>query len=214
MTEPTISTDETRPETSGQQLSAARQQRGLSIQHVASSLNLSSRVIEMIEADEMVERATLIYFKGYIRSYARLLEINDDRVDTWCANLVCLSPPQYTSGPVELPVFRQQARIKRGRRFYRILTGLFIIGLISMAVVWWQDQRQHKLNQVDLFSSVGLIQSSQAPLIKLKPAVRQIEAPENKVRATFKRANPVVATPPHSKALKPNYTLSKVSPGQ
>ncbi|HEX5514952.1 MAG TPA: RodZ domain-containing protein [Gammaproteobacteria bacterium] len=61
----------------GRLLRAARERKGLSLQDAADSLNLMRGIIEAIEADRYDLLPPRTFLKGYLRSYARLVEIKE-----------------------------------------------------------------------------------------------------------------------------------------
>lgn len=59
----------------GTQLAARRQELGLSIEQVASQLNLASRQIQAIETDNYAALPGMASVRGFIRAYAKLLKV-------------------------------------------------------------------------------------------------------------------------------------------
>lgn len=64
----------------GVDLRAAREGMGVSVREVADALNLPARVIEALEADDYERLQPSVFTRGYLRSYARLLELNPDEL--------------------------------------------------------------------------------------------------------------------------------------
>lgn len=64
--------------TIGQILSRARQTQGLHIADVARSLKLGVRQVEAMEADEHEKLPGITFVKGFIRNYARLLQLDPE----------------------------------------------------------------------------------------------------------------------------------------
>lgn len=62
----------------GADLKAAREGLQVSVREVADALNLPSRVIEALEADDYEGLPPTVFTRGYLRSYARLLELSPD----------------------------------------------------------------------------------------------------------------------------------------
>ena len=62
----------------GQYLRAAREQRGVSVGEVASLLKLSVRQVEAIEADDWQRLPGQTFARGFLRNYARLLQLDGD----------------------------------------------------------------------------------------------------------------------------------------
>jgi cytoskeleton protein RodZ len=59
---------------------ARRELRRLSLQDIADTLNLSSRVVSDIEAENWASLPAAAFTRGYLRAYAKLLEIDPDTV--------------------------------------------------------------------------------------------------------------------------------------
>ncbi|AKC60680.1 helix-turn-helix domain-containing protein [Blochmannia endosymbiont of Camponotus (Colobopsis) obliquus] len=66
--------------TIGERLRNAREVMGLSQQAVADRLYLKISTIRDIEENDIHPNISSIFFRGYIRSYARLVHISDDEV--------------------------------------------------------------------------------------------------------------------------------------
>ncbi len=80
--------------TPGAILAAARAAQGLSIEDISRQLKLSAAQIKAIEADDHDKLPGPVFARGFIRSYARLLKLDDTR----------LLPPKSVPAPApELP---------------------------------------------------------------------------------------------------------------
>ncbi len=64
----------------GEVLKSARESLGLSIDEAASRLCLSAHYIESIERDDYKQFAARTYARGYVLSYAHLLDIPDEQI--------------------------------------------------------------------------------------------------------------------------------------
>lgn len=62
----------------GYELAALRQQRGYSIEYVASKLHLRARIIELIEAGDFDLLPQPVFVKGYLRAYSKLLGVSPE----------------------------------------------------------------------------------------------------------------------------------------
>ena len=65
---------------SGNLLAAARKQQGKTVEEIAGELNLSVTQIRTIESDQSEGLPEPTYVRGYIRSYARLLNLDADHI--------------------------------------------------------------------------------------------------------------------------------------
>lgn len=59
----------------GQRLAAARKQRKLDVETVARELKLDAAIIRALESDDRKVLPAPIFVQGYLRSYARLLDL-------------------------------------------------------------------------------------------------------------------------------------------
>lgn len=83
MDEKNIQTLEDEPESrqgSGSMLAAERKKQGKTVEEIAAELNLSISQIKTIELDQTDGLPEPTYVRGYIRSYANLLQMDSERV--------------------------------------------------------------------------------------------------------------------------------------
>lgn len=64
----------------GELLRRARTAQQLSIEHVARYLHLTDSVVQAIERSEIPRHVPVIYLRGYLRSYAKLLAVDAEQV--------------------------------------------------------------------------------------------------------------------------------------
>lgn len=64
----------------GQILSKARQAKGLTVEQVASQLRLSPKQISQMESQDTSAFPTPVYVRAHVRSYSRLLGLNEESV--------------------------------------------------------------------------------------------------------------------------------------
>ncbi len=64
----------------GAALCAARESLGITCREVAEALNLALRVIESIEVNDYEKLPAPVFTRGYIRAYAKLLELDPDPI--------------------------------------------------------------------------------------------------------------------------------------
>ncbi len=67
-----------RPAGPGAELRETREGMEVSVREVADALNLPARVIEALESDDYERLPPTVFTRGYLRSYARLLELSPD----------------------------------------------------------------------------------------------------------------------------------------
>ncbi|WP_440997302.1 RodZ domain-containing protein [Arhodomonas sp. SL1] len=64
----------------GRRLRLARERRELAVGAVADALHLQRRIVEAIEADRYDELPPVTFTRGYLRSYARLVEVPEEEI--------------------------------------------------------------------------------------------------------------------------------------
>ena len=79
-------------ETAGEVLRKKRENIGLSIDHIANQLNLDPKLLELLEKNDYEKFNIETYLKGYLRAYAKVLDLDDDMV----INLYKESNPEKT----------------------------------------------------------------------------------------------------------------------
>lgn len=131
--------------TPGKILAEARQAQGIQQNDVAKKLHLSVRVIKDIEADDYEHFSALIYLRGYLRVYARAVGISEKKV---LAALDAMGVAknidrqerivQRATSQLDIPM--TSASITRKRRILPLMSFLIFVILVSLVVLWWQDQ--------------------------------------------------------------------------
>ncbi|CAG9297467.1 cytoskeleton protein RodZ [Celerinatantimonas diazotrophica] len=147
-TEPTNSHDEgfssqeeSNQPSAGQKLQAAREAAGLSIQEVATRLNLRRQVIVDIESDNAQASLSLTYRKGYIRSYAKLLNVPENEVlDTTYHHQDAVKPIKLDN--LAQPLLEERRRDGK-LKWLTIL--IILVVLASLGAWWWQN---HSLKDI------------------------------------------------------------------
>ncbi len=121
------------PLTSGTRLRKARERLGLAAEDVAGELRLSVSQIKALEQDDYTELPGATYVRGYLRSYARLVKVDEDSV------LPPLQPEPIVRSmhTIARPVQRQT---RSGDRWVRLMSYSLGIMLIGLVIVWWRSQ--------------------------------------------------------------------------
>lgn len=68
------------PAAFGQQLMLAREKAGMSIDEAARALNLKQETVEAIEDSALDKLPPVTFVQGYVRSYARLLGLSEEKI--------------------------------------------------------------------------------------------------------------------------------------
>lgn len=117
----------------GTQLQLARESLKLSKQDIATRLRLNLQVIHALENNDLKNMPSTTFTRGYYRSYAKLLNFNDQEINAALANTglileerdfiaPALKTKQYTQSDYYLP----------------ILTILIVFILCGLVGIWWK----------------------------------------------------------------------------
>ncbi|GMQ91188.1 MAG: DUF4115 domain-containing protein [Gammaproteobacteria bacterium] len=132
----------------GQLLKQKREEKSLSVDEVAQSLNLTSRTINAIEVDDYDSLPGATYARGYLRNYAQLLNISADPLIE-LFNSIVIAEEKKNEIPVNAPVVSKESKSSdKGVMLGTILVAVVIFGL---AVAWWQgrDNEPSRKNLTD-----------------------------------------------------------------
>ena len=120
-------------ETAGKILHEERKKIGLSIDEVATKLNLEPKLIELLEKDEYEKFKFATYLKGYLRSYARFLNIDGDKV----VNLYKEKNPEKK--PNIVPDVKPKIQKNTNDKSVKLFS--YIIGLsIALSILIWYQK--------------------------------------------------------------------------
>lgn len=127
-------------EPAGQQLKRAREQKGLSISSVAEAQHLRPAVIQAIEDCDYEQVGTELFLKGYVRTYARQVDLDPDAV---IAKLdVELEPLRQQKVEAEElnPLVDIERRKRQKRRIGKFLLFILVIAIAVFFGLRYLDQ--------------------------------------------------------------------------
>ena len=184
----------------GERLRTARTAAGLTLQGVADDLHLGIDVLEALERDDYTRIPSRVFVRGYLRKYARLLDLPADAL---LATFDAQMPVEEAGGPglrtvVSARQIRSQARSSHSA--VRAMTWIVVLGLGALLLTWWQGYL--KLPGVATLSgeSQGEPTVIVLPADAISPAMQRDVAPilrEEKVAAPAddRSTGPLVAAP-------------------
>jgi cytoskeleton protein RodZ len=148
----------------GARLRAAREERRMSMQEVADRLYLERRMIEALENDDFAHMPPPTFIQGYVRCYAKLLELPAEPfVEAFREQMGESAPSLNYNVPRDIP----EAEVSSRDPWFKTLTFLLIIGGIVMVVLWWND--------VELPLDFSLPSSSSREVTKVDDGLPDIE---------------------------------------
>lgn len=135
--------------TPGAMLRHARREKKLSQEDVSKQLRLSVQWIKDLENNDYSRAAALIYVRGYLRSYARWVDLSPD--DIMAAFEELGLEEAYLRDHSDIKVIKHQAvpiiskstRIIVSRRALRWVSASAVVVLVVLVGIWWQGQKKH-----------------------------------------------------------------------
>lgn len=117
----------------GASLREARLRKGLSVADVAAQIRLAPRQIEALEAEELQSLPELPFLRGFVRSYAKLLQIDAQPL---LATLPDAHPVPTRIEPVSVDVpFNIKQLSKQQNKLWLIASGVVL--LVAIVFAWW-----------------------------------------------------------------------------
>jgi cytoskeleton protein RodZ len=126
------SSNNTTKQSLGEILRKARESMELSQQDVASQLNLQTNVIQALESDDIDNLPTITYVRGYIRNYAKIVNLNGNA-------LIELYDDDGQAPPEILPDVKHSTQASSSDKPVRAVTYLITFGLVLLLFAWWQS---------------------------------------------------------------------------
>lgn len=148
----------------GERLAAARTALGLGEEDVADALNLSARVIANLESQSWDSLPAPAFTRGYIRAYAKLLEIDGEELIQGYEHIVGVAD----TVELELPGVGTAPRAGVGELLQRqpgtVLSGAVIAGVALMLLIVWAvwPSGEPERGRVDAGRTAELVQAESA----------------------------------------------------
>lgn len=118
----------------GSRLAKARAAANLSVEQVATSLNLTVGVVTALERDDPDQLPAAVFVRGYIKNYARLVGLNgDDLVSQYEASRAPDVPLELRPRPISAA-----PNAGRGVSLRAVITVLLLV--VAGSVAWWWAQ--------------------------------------------------------------------------
>lgn len=186
------------PVSVGKALREAREQLGLSVNDVANRIKFATRQIEALEADDYAQLPEAAFVRGFVRSYARLLELDP-------AHLISGLPSSHTNTSsvhevksVEIPM----PSTFSSRRSNIILLAAGLVIALSVAIFMRLHDRAPEVAE-PVTQTQTTVQSLELPDVTTENATAQLpeqsqlaaSAPGPAVTAAPAQATPQPAPP-------------------
>lgn len=132
---------EIQPEESvGQRLRAAREARNLPRAEVAAALHLGESIIEALEQDARDRLPGPVFVQGYLRKYARLLDMSEEPILEAYGRHHPL--PRRKTNKAGLAGAPLRPEIRSNHAVVRLVTWFIVFSLLALVVTWWRGYLQ------------------------------------------------------------------------
>ncbi|MFZ4076498.1 MAG: helix-turn-helix domain-containing protein [Legionellaceae bacterium] len=121
----------------GMQLAAIRLQKGYSTEYVAGKLHLRVRIIELLEADDYDHLPEAVFIRGYIRAYAKLLEISSE------AMIEVYNQLHVNERPRERALWQSRRQTNKAEHAVRWVTVFFGLAVLIAVAMWWDKNKDN-----------------------------------------------------------------------
>ncbi len=176
-------------------LKAAREAMHLETKEAASQLRLNERIILMLESGSIDPTLPMTFLKGYIRNYAKLVQIPEQEVKNLLEPLQAAATAT-TIDPSMLPPTKNTITSSNYRmQFATAFVSLSIVGLVG---TWWHAHTIQSGSQTASASQITIptaennspIQSKPAPISMPTPAQTSAGAEHPLVGALVQQISP------------------------
>ena len=124
---------DTQFDTPGSLLSQARNAKGFTAADIAQKLRLKVGIIEALERDEILSTISLTFTKGYVRSYAKLLGLNENHI-IQLFNELHISDDLT---PKKMQSFSRKVSREHNDSRWMLVTYSIIALVILLSILWW-----------------------------------------------------------------------------
>ncbi len=168
--------------TVGQLLSQSREQLGITQEMVAARLCLKVTVVREIEEDIKPAGVEPTFLRGYMRLYARMVNIPEADLLT----LLNKEAPMQVSNVSPMQSYSLGKRRKKRDGWLMKITWLIVIILVTMVGVWWwQDNQAQQKELVSMAEQNGRMISQQEENSTDAPAdASSVDASANETTGT------------------------------
>ncbi|MCF7483898.1 cytoskeleton protein RodZ [Vibrio sp. J1-1] len=182
----------------GTLLKNKRESLGMTQKQVADRLRLRVSVIEDIENNRFESQQVATFTRGYLRSYAKVVGLDEKVVLTALEQTTDIQPKDQE---IEMQSFSRKTKHEKHNSRIMFLTWVIAIVITGISAAWWwQNQQDNSLTQVVTDSSV----EAPVPSAKELADIDQMSADE------LIASEPVDITASTEQSVAPDEALSTV----
>lgn len=191
----------------GLRLKSAREALHLTEKEAAARLHLNVNLITIMESENFENAPPAAFLRGYLKSYARLLNVPEAEINTALKDLADTMPTYQKS---LVPVLKHRP-INRSDRYLRWATYAIVLMLVALVSIWWSSHSRYTIADVptqtpeqSIVTTPVLSPTAQAPVTPA-PITVQPATPPTKTNTSTALIAPnavptATLTTPHSAA--------------
>lgn len=177
--------------TFGAKLKAERKANGLERRDAAAQLRLNERLIIMMEEGEYDQAIPLMFMRGYLRAYTKLLHLPEE---TATPILEALKPQQVVlQQPQPVAATLPAGAVTSSNYYMQLFTSLVILTLATLVGTWWYSHSNTSENNSAMNVSTLSHQAINLPLPNNEAAMLALPADQH--AAVNALPNPSITTP-------------------
>lgn len=188
----------------GQQLQRARDNKGLSANDVANAQHLRPAVIQAIEAGDYDQIDSELFLKGYVRAYARQVDLDANAVikdlERELEPLRQQREQEFEANPL-VDIERRRLRKRRVAKFALVLSAAALASYLMYAFVLPQTEPMAPADSIeeaapeDLEAAVPEAQSATADSAIEEPVPQETSAPATEEGASTTAGSAIAESP-------------------
>lgn len=150
----------------GERLRSARESMHLSEKEAGARLHLNSKIIALMENEDFENGPPTTFMRGYLRSYARLLNIPDSEINATLTQHETHIAPETISHAV--PIMKTRST-HNSHRYLRWMTYVVVSVLVVLVSIWWNKHPKDIITISKPIASINNVAIAQP--VKTTPAI-------------------------------------------
>lgn len=130
----------------GPVLKAARIEKGLTVEQIANRIHLKPSLVSALEDDVYDQGISMTFIKGYLKLYARQVDVSEAQVLDGLDNL-----DTHKKEPAKLQSFSRRVAHQANDDKLMLVTYLILAVVVALVVIWWFQQSNN--DKVDILDT-------------------------------------------------------------
>ncbi len=174
----------------GAHFKATREGMHLSEKDAASRLHLNPSMITVIESENFKSDTPVIFMRGYVRSYGKLLNMSDKHINQALVDLGLTDQSTVKATPLRT---RKVIETTSSNSFTRFSTSLVVLVLLGLVGMWW-NTHTHNVPDPAAASTLNM-QAANPENVTASNATPGDPTPKELAQSTEPAATPTAPAP-------------------